>query len=48
MAEGIIKAFKAGKVDQKDVSTAILNIATVVSSAAADVRCSCVFVKSLS
>ena len=32
MAEGILKAFKDGKVDDSDVPTAILNIAAVVSA----------------
>lgn len=31
MAEGVLKAFSAGKVDQNDVSTAVLNLAQVVS-----------------
>lgn len=31
MASGIVKAFEQGKVDKQDMSTAILNLATVVS-----------------
>lgn len=31
MAEGVIKAFEAGQIDKKDVASAVLDIAAVVS-----------------